>query len=104
LNLGVPIAISGAKSDTGAVKNGGKVTTGSSAGNGVVQNANGGAGSAVGSYGKNNWFYARDEDFEERGVEFEEFEERGEDLEARHYKAPKSPSIVIFGSGNGGGK
>lgn len=60
------------------------MTTGSSAGNEVYQNADGGAGSAVGSYGTGNKFYARD---------------------PTYYKAPKAPAgIAVIGSGNGGSK
>jgi hypothetical protein len=84
-NVAIPIAVSGAKSDTGSVKYGGTVKTGSSAGNEVYQNADGGAGSAVGSYGSNNHFYSPSE-------------------EKRHYKAPKTPYIAVVNSGNGGGE
>jgi hypothetical protein len=77
------VAVSGAKSDTGSVKNHGTVNTGSSAGNVVKQSAGGGYGSAVGSYGSDNHF---------------------ESAEKRHYKAPKTPYIAVIGSGNGGGE
>jgi len=91
INLAVPVALSGASSKTGFLK-GGIVNTGSTAGNGVSQNANGGDGSAVGSYGSHNWFGKREE----------ELEERGEGIEERTYKAPKAPSVLVYGSGNGG--
>lgn len=93
INLAVPVALSGAKSKTGFLQ-GGIINTDSSAGNGVSQNANGGAGSAVGSYGSHNWFGKREE----------ELEERGEDMEERGYTAPrvKAPSVLVYGSGNGG--
>jgi hypothetical protein len=91
--LAVPVALSGAKSNTGGAK-WGKVITSSSAGNGVKQSANGGDGSAVGSYGSGNWFGKREE----------ELEERGEELEERTYRPPKTGPVIVYGSGNGGSK
>jgi hypothetical protein len=78
-NYAIPIAISGAKSNTGSVK-WGKVTTGSSAFNGVEQSADGGDGSAVGSYGSGNHFEAR----------------------TNYNKPPKG--VTVIGSGNGGSR
>ncbi|WVR08381.1 hypothetical protein IAU60_005436 [Kwoniella sp. DSM 27419] len=63
---------------------------GSAAGNVVLQGANGGDGSAVGSYGEHNHFNSRD-------------------VEERTYTQPKAPGFynndnngVVIGSGNGG--
>jgi hypothetical protein len=79
----LPIAISDASSKTGSVKYG-QVSTGSSAENYVGQSANGGDGSAVGSYGSGNHFYAR-----------------GNKGSGINVAPVVDPSIVVL-SGNGG--
>lgn len=84
-NFAVPIAISDASTKAGSVK-WGQISTGSWAENQVGQNANGGAGSAVGSYGSDNHFAAR-----------------GRILPPINVAPNVDPTVVVL-SGNGGCK
>ncbi len=80
-NLAVPIAVSGATSGAG---HSGKVVAVSSANNGVIQLADGGDGSAVGTYGSHNHFY-----------------ERSKYIDS---VIGNNNNGIVIGSGNGGGK
>ena len=87
LDGGYNYASAGAASS--AKSKGSKGDTSSNAGNWIKQSANGGSGSAVGTYGSNNHFLRDVEDMEERGGSFDYFSNN------------KNNGGVVY-SGNGG--